>query len=173
MNGRAQGNLTIQLVFAVVFQALQTYSVMHRGIAQPNARALSDDLRAGIQGRGKQEIPEKTRRPAASSGTIPTCENQGVTPPGIERASPRMETCGLTTTPLLDLLCVETTIEGNIIQIIEKVGPRSVVMYTSYMKYFVAPIHYEPFLKDVFLFGDAHEVANPVFRIACVLPPQS
>ncbi|KAJ8897441.1 hypothetical protein PR048_002787 [Dryococelus australis] len=26
-------------------------------------------------GRGKREIPEKTRRPAASSGTIPTCEN--------------------------------------------------------------------------------------------------
>ncbi|KAJ8897909.1 hypothetical protein PR048_003266 [Dryococelus australis] len=31
--------------------------------------------RAGIQGRGKREIPEKTRRPVASSGTIPTCEN--------------------------------------------------------------------------------------------------
>ncbi|KAJ8869638.1 hypothetical protein PR048_028631 [Dryococelus australis] len=29
---------------------------------------------AGMQGRGKQEIPEKTRRPAASSGTIHTCE---------------------------------------------------------------------------------------------------
>ncbi|KAJ8883196.1 hypothetical protein PR048_015036 [Dryococelus australis] len=30
------------------------------------------------------EIPEKTRRPAASSGTIPTRENPGATPPGIE-----------------------------------------------------------------------------------------
>ncbi|KAJ8878658.1 hypothetical protein PR048_019241 [Dryococelus australis] len=28
-----------------------------------------------MKGRGKREIPEKTRRPAASSGTIPTCEN--------------------------------------------------------------------------------------------------
>ncbi|KAJ8873507.1 hypothetical protein PR048_024325 [Dryococelus australis] len=31
---------------------------------------------------GKWEIPEKTRRPSVSSGTIPTCENPGVTPPG-------------------------------------------------------------------------------------------
>ncbi|KAJ8881325.1 hypothetical protein PR048_017806 [Dryococelus australis] len=28
-----------------------------------------------MQGRGKREIPEKTRRPTASSGMIPTCEN--------------------------------------------------------------------------------------------------
>ncbi|KAJ8874962.1 hypothetical protein PR048_022852 [Dryococelus australis] len=34
---------------------------------------------------GKQEIPEKTRRPAASSGIIPTCKNPGVTRPAIER----------------------------------------------------------------------------------------
>ncbi|KAJ8885905.1 hypothetical protein PR048_012111 [Dryococelus australis] len=30
---------------------------------------------AGMKGRGKRETPEKTRQPAASSGTIPTCEN--------------------------------------------------------------------------------------------------
>ncbi|KAJ8878619.1 hypothetical protein PR048_019200 [Dryococelus australis] len=30
---------------------------------------------AGIEGRGKREIPEKNRRPTASSATIPTCEN--------------------------------------------------------------------------------------------------
>ncbi|KAJ8895235.1 hypothetical protein PR048_000560 [Dryococelus australis] len=30
---------------------------------------------AGMEGPGKREIPEKTRRPAASSGTIATCEN--------------------------------------------------------------------------------------------------
>ncbi|KAJ8887971.1 hypothetical protein PR048_007456 [Dryococelus australis] len=40
----------------------------------------------GIKGRGKWEIPEKTRRPTASSGTIPTCENL-VTRPGIEPGS--------------------------------------------------------------------------------------
>ncbi|KAJ8897433.1 hypothetical protein PR048_002779 [Dryococelus australis] len=32
-------------------------------------------LSVGMKGRGKREIPEKTRRPTASSGTIPTCEN--------------------------------------------------------------------------------------------------
>ncbi|KAJ8867634.1 hypothetical protein PR048_031437 [Dryococelus australis] len=36
---------------------------------------------------GKREIPEKTRRQAASSGTIPTCENQGATRPGMESGS--------------------------------------------------------------------------------------
>ncbi|KAJ8878979.1 hypothetical protein PR048_019585 [Dryococelus australis] len=30
---------------------------------------------AGMRGAGKREIAEKTRRPTASSGTIPTCEN--------------------------------------------------------------------------------------------------
>ncbi|KAJ8872261.1 hypothetical protein PR048_025863 [Dryococelus australis] len=39
---------------------------------------------AGMKGWRKQEIPEKTRRPPASSGTIPTCENPEVARPGIE-----------------------------------------------------------------------------------------
>ncbi|KAJ8867879.1 hypothetical protein PR048_031684 [Dryococelus australis] len=38
---------------------------------------------AELKGRGKREIPEKTRRPTASSGTIPTSEKP-VTRPGIE-----------------------------------------------------------------------------------------
>ncbi|KAJ8877359.1 hypothetical protein PR048_021813 [Dryococelus australis] len=38
----------------------------------------------GMQGRRKREISEKTRKPAASSGTSPTCKNPGATPPGIE-----------------------------------------------------------------------------------------
>ncbi|KAJ8871682.1 hypothetical protein PR048_028009 [Dryococelus australis] len=37
-----------------------------------------------MRGWGKREIPEKTHRPVASSGTIPTCENPGVTQPRIE-----------------------------------------------------------------------------------------
>ncbi|KAJ8885847.1 hypothetical protein PR048_012053 [Dryococelus australis] len=37
-----------------------------------------------MRGRGKREIPENTRRSAVSSSTIPTCENPGVTRPGIE-----------------------------------------------------------------------------------------
>ncbi|KAJ8891255.1 hypothetical protein PR048_010771 [Dryococelus australis] len=37
------------------------------------------------------KIPEKTRRPAASSGTIPNCENPAVTRSGIEPGSPWWE----------------------------------------------------------------------------------
>ncbi|KAJ8878414.1 hypothetical protein PR048_018992 [Dryococelus australis] len=54
---------------------------------------------AGMQGRRKREIPEKTRRPAASSGTIRRCESAGVTPPGIEPGSPWWEASSLTKTP--------------------------------------------------------------------------
>ncbi|KAJ8872212.1 hypothetical protein PR048_025814 [Dryococelus australis] len=51
------------------------------------------------KGRGKREIPEKTRRRAASSGMISTCENPGATPAGIESNSPRWEVRSLTTKP--------------------------------------------------------------------------
>ncbi|KAJ8867941.1 hypothetical protein PR048_031750 [Dryococelus australis] len=39
---------------------------------------------AGMKGRGKREIPEKTRRPVELYGTIPSWENPGVNRPGIE-----------------------------------------------------------------------------------------
>ncbi|KAJ8888598.1 hypothetical protein PR048_008090 [Dryococelus australis] len=39
--------------------------------------------------REQREIPEKTPRPATSFSKIPTCENPGMTPPGIEPGSPR------------------------------------------------------------------------------------
>ncbi|KAJ8881531.1 hypothetical protein PR048_018013 [Dryococelus australis] len=58
-------------------------------------RATEGDASVGMQGRGKWEIPEKTRRPAASSGTIPTCENLC------------MRACGRYTTRLQG--CVATT----------------------------------------------------------------
>ncbi|KAJ8877590.1 hypothetical protein PR048_022045 [Dryococelus australis] len=54
---------------------------------------------AGTEGRRKREISEKTRRPAASLGTIPTCENPGMTRPGIEPGSPRWEVSSLTAQP--------------------------------------------------------------------------
>ncbi|KAJ8880266.1 hypothetical protein PR048_016732 [Dryococelus australis] len=41
--------------------------------------------------RRKREIPEETRRPAASCGTIPTCKNPGVTRPGTEPGPPWWE----------------------------------------------------------------------------------
>ncbi|KAJ8887587.1 hypothetical protein PR048_013804 [Dryococelus australis] len=53
---------------------------------------------ARIQGREKREIPEKTRQPAASCGTIPTCENLVVTRPGIE-PDPWWEARSLTAQP--------------------------------------------------------------------------
>ncbi|KAJ8888307.1 hypothetical protein PR048_007794 [Dryococelus australis] len=54
---------------------------------------------AGIQGRLKREIYEKTRRRATSSGTSPTCENPGVTRTGIEPGSPWGEASSLTAQP--------------------------------------------------------------------------
>ncbi|KAJ8890012.1 hypothetical protein PR048_009518 [Dryococelus australis] len=42
----------------------------------------------GMKGRGNREIPEKTRRPAASSGTIPHMRASESDPPGIEPGSP-------------------------------------------------------------------------------------
>ncbi|KAJ8871023.1 hypothetical protein PR048_027326 [Dryococelus australis] len=49
-------------------------------------------------GAGKWEISEKTRRPTASSGTVPTCENP-VTRPGIEPGSPWWEASVLIAQP--------------------------------------------------------------------------
>ncbi|KAJ8874417.1 hypothetical protein PR048_025266 [Dryococelus australis] len=72
------------------------------GAAKENARvAKTEDPEgrsdvwssAGMQGHGKGEIPEKTCRPAASSNTIPTCENPGATPPGIDFSSPWWRKC--------------------------------------------------------------------------------
>ncbi|KAJ8876904.1 hypothetical protein PR048_021353 [Dryococelus australis] len=48
---------------------------------------------------GEREIPEKTRRPAASSGTIPTCSNPGMIRAGIEPGSPWWEASRLTAHP--------------------------------------------------------------------------
>ncbi|KAJ8874887.1 hypothetical protein PR048_022777 [Dryococelus australis] len=52
----------------------------------------------GGGGEGKSPRNEKTRRMAASSGTILTCEHPGATPPGIEQCLPRWEESSLTTT---------------------------------------------------------------------------
>ncbi|KAJ8875080.1 hypothetical protein PR048_022971 [Dryococelus australis] len=61
--------------------------------------------------RGKREIPEKTRRLTASSGTIPTCENP-VTRPGIEPGLSWWEASRLTTQlpwPLIGKLTKQIT----------------------------------------------------------------
>ncbi|KAJ8877775.1 hypothetical protein PR048_022231 [Dryococelus australis] len=58
---------------------------------------------AEIQGRGKRKCPEKTHRQAASSSTMPTCENPGPNPSGIDPGSPRWEASALATAPPLSL----------------------------------------------------------------------
>ncbi|KAJ8889444.1 hypothetical protein PR048_008943 [Dryococelus australis] len=55
---------------------------------------------AGMKRRGKPEITEKTRLPAASSGTIPTCENPGAIRRVLNPVRLRWEAGNLPTTPL-------------------------------------------------------------------------
>ncbi|KAJ8882686.1 hypothetical protein PR048_014498 [Dryococelus australis] len=57
-----------------------------------------------MKGSGKQENPKNTSRSAASTGTIPACENPGANRPGIEHGLPMWEVISLTTTPLRPLL---------------------------------------------------------------------
>ncbi|KAJ8869197.1 hypothetical protein PR048_030769 [Dryococelus australis] len=66
-------------------------------------RADKGEASAGTQGQGKWKIPEKTRPPSSSSNTIPTCENPGVTRPGIEPGSSWWEASRLTIKSLLPL----------------------------------------------------------------------
>ncbi|KAJ8896976.1 hypothetical protein PR048_002322 [Dryococelus australis] len=70
----------------LLFLSQRTYSA-HSSRSPCRSRHSS----AGMQGRGKREIPDKTRQPALSSITIPTTtrEKPGTTPPGIEPGSPR------------------------------------------------------------------------------------
>ncbi|KAJ8878809.1 hypothetical protein PR048_019395 [Dryococelus australis] len=49
-----------------------------------------------VRSAGNKNIPEKTRRPASPSGTIPTCENPGENLPGIEPDFPKREASRLT-----------------------------------------------------------------------------
>ncbi|KAJ8872131.1 hypothetical protein PR048_025733 [Dryococelus australis] len=60
------------------------------------------------KGGGKREIPEKTHRPVASSGTMTTCENPGVIRPEIEPCSHWWAASSLTTPPLRPLLARKT-----------------------------------------------------------------
>ncbi|KAJ8871577.1 hypothetical protein PR048_027903 [Dryococelus australis] len=56
----------------------------------PNITSPLREYRSSVGMRepgGEGRIPVKTRRPAASSGTIPTCGNTGATPPPLQRES--------------------------------------------------------------------------------------
>ncbi|KAJ8868728.1 hypothetical protein PR048_030267 [Dryococelus australis] len=84
---------------------------LHSGAApyslQPPSSAVETSLRSVFEygtapgGRGKREIPEQSRRPAASSDTIPLCENLEAIPPGNEPGSPWWEAGPLRQTRLL------------------------------------------------------------------------
>ncbi|KAJ8878407.1 hypothetical protein PR048_018985 [Dryococelus australis] len=78
-------------------------ALLRAHIASPSS-ALKISLEVSAEQRrnaraGGRDIPEKTRRPAVSSGTIPTCENPRVTPPGIEFGLPCWEASSLTIKP--------------------------------------------------------------------------
>ncbi|KAJ8877165.1 hypothetical protein PR048_021618 [Dryococelus australis] len=72
--------IPVLFVDATVLAWVQSPSVYSRA---PFAEGFAELLRSTrMKGQGKLEIPEKTHRPATSSGTIPTCENPGATMPG-------------------------------------------------------------------------------------------
>ncbi|KAJ8897485.1 hypothetical protein PR048_002832 [Dryococelus australis] len=58
----------------------ERWAALNIEILRTNAGETSTEM----EGRGKREIPEITRRPAASSDTILACENSGATPLGIK-----------------------------------------------------------------------------------------
>ncbi|KAJ8882471.1 hypothetical protein PR048_014281 [Dryococelus australis] len=89
-----------------------------------NMRADEGEVRcvwssARMQGAGRNvRSPRKPRRPAPSSGTIPTCEGPGATPPGIEPGSPWRDASSLTTTPprpLLNMWITQTGANGCVV----------------------------------------------------------
>ncbi|KAJ8872688.1 hypothetical protein PR048_026301 [Dryococelus australis] len=57
-------------------------------ILRNGARAGEYEAASECKGGGNGKTTEKTHRPAASFGMIPTCDNSGTTPPGIEFGSP-------------------------------------------------------------------------------------
>ncbi|KAJ8888056.1 hypothetical protein PR048_007542 [Dryococelus australis] len=99
--GIVRNDAACRRVFSVIsrFPGLCIPALPHTRFASPSL-ALKRAVHIYIyihstrmEGRGKREIPEKTRRPTASSGTIPTCENP-VTRPGIEPGSGWWEAIG-------------------------------------------------------------------------------
>ncbi|KAJ8890873.1 hypothetical protein PR048_010382 [Dryococelus australis] len=79
----------LRLRFFLHYMCVRSYPVERSKIKWHVLRADEGEslwiwIGVKIQGRGKQEIPEKTCVPVASSGKITTCENSGATQPGIE-----------------------------------------------------------------------------------------
>ncbi|KAJ8890947.1 hypothetical protein PR048_010456 [Dryococelus australis] len=60
---------------------------------------VSMEQRRNKRAGGKRKIPEKSRRPTTSSGTIPTCKNPEVIRPGTEPGPPWWDVSSLTAQP--------------------------------------------------------------------------
>ncbi|KAJ8888116.1 hypothetical protein PR048_007603 [Dryococelus australis] len=71
--------------FAPDFRKWGSYRTMPLAVSD----LVKDGAALECKGGGNRSYPEKTRRQAASSSTIPTCESPGVNPPGMEPGSPR------------------------------------------------------------------------------------
>ncbi|KAJ8881015.1 hypothetical protein PR048_017488 [Dryococelus australis] len=65
---------------------IRSHNATRRGNRRFLAKLAAAWSSAGMKEQGKREIPEKIRRSAASSSTLPTCKNPGVTRPEIEPA---------------------------------------------------------------------------------------
>ncbi|KAJ8881455.1 hypothetical protein PR048_017936 [Dryococelus australis] len=80
---------------AVVILQQRTHDVR---VKKP-MRVTEASMEQSRKEKGGRGIPEKTHRPVVSSDTIPTCENPGVTRPGIESGSPWWEAIRLAAQP--------------------------------------------------------------------------
>ncbi|KAJ8897240.1 hypothetical protein PR048_002586 [Dryococelus australis] len=82
-----------------------TLSFQRQGELETWAALINIKVLRADEGEARErEITEKSRRPTASSGTIPTFENPGAAPLEIEPGSPWLEASSLTTTTLRPLL---------------------------------------------------------------------
>ncbi|KAJ8881970.1 hypothetical protein PR048_018458 [Dryococelus australis] len=66
---------------------------MASSLRPPKTPSVAFHSGRAVRALEKREIPKKIRRPAASSGTIPTCENPEAAPPIIEPGSAKWEAC--------------------------------------------------------------------------------
>ncbi|KAJ8883504.1 hypothetical protein PR048_015348 [Dryococelus australis] len=73
----------------LIFKAASSNEVSVRVYDKVTGKVLTVWSSNGMKGQGKRELPEKTYRPMASFGTIPTCKTLRATLQGIEPSSPR------------------------------------------------------------------------------------
>ncbi|KAJ8867825.1 hypothetical protein PR048_031630 [Dryococelus australis] len=106
---------------------------------------------AEMNRRGKIPEKKKTRQPAASSATIPTCENSGVTRPGNETGSPWWEASRLTAQPQQNKIQIFITqdvrvdVKGISGLTTTRTSPRGLTdPTTAWRKMFASPADHRP-----------------------------